>query len=547
MIVKMKQRSPLSLRRRITPMIMSSSSSSSPELLAAEAPVPAMRLLRKSHVNVLTSSKDPIFPKNETRVVICSYGLAPNLIASGVIQPGMFKCAIVDESHMLKNKNTKRTKAILPLLMATTRCILLSGTPALSRPMELWPQLSALSQKGWWDDEAEYVRKYVRSDGETADGGSLAELHTLLTSTVMIRRMKVDMLKNLPKKERHNAKIRIKDEELKREFAKSMQLLREGKGTLGELARQHKKEEDERKSAGGQNGEEEAGGHDNNMTNGNSAADRSNTLSESRTGEGTIDLETARAAANQQAQQEFEQVLHHCQQYITSNPGAIQGDVNQFFNGYLQSKRPEIEQRLRDRLSQLTVGGMYNGLRIIDQSEESTRKTILNHLYTLTGKAKVPIIVKMLNAWLDGPSSRGKLCIFAHHIDILDAISEGAGLSNASGSRRRFIRIDGSTNPKVRQEEMMKFQSDPTVRVAILGITAAGVAVTLTAASTVWFAELFWTPAIMIQAEDRCHRIGQQATVKCLYLIAKGTLDEGKRSSSYLLKMVFVILCVEFL
>ena len=36
----------------------------------------------------------------------------------------------------------------------------------------------------------------------------------------------------------------------------------------------------------------------------------------------------------------------------------------------------------------------------------------------------------------------------------------------------------------------------------------------------------FYSPAIMIQAEDRCHRIGQQARVRCLYLIAKGTLDE---------------------
>jgi hypothetical protein len=50
--------------------------------------------------------------------------------------------------------------------------------------------------------------------------------------------------------------------------------------------------------------------------------------------------------------------------------------------------------------------------------------------------------------------------------------------------------------------------------------------VTLTASSTVWFAELFWTPAIMIQAEDRCHRIGQKAKVRCLYFIARGTLDE---------------------
>ena len=101
-----------------------------------------------------------------------------------------------------------------------------------------------------------------------------------------------------------------------------------------------------------------------------------------------------------------------------------------------------------------------------------------------------------------------------------------AGLSNFIDGKEKFIRIDGSTSPKSRQEQILKFQTDPTVRIALLGITAAGVAVTLTASSTVWFAELFWTPAIMVQAEDRCHRIGQQATVRCLYFIAKGTLDE---------------------
>src|SRR5210317_1665715 len=101
-----------------------------------------------------------------------------------------------------------------------------------------------------------------------------------------------------------------------------------------------------------------------------------------------------------------------------------------------------------------------------------------------------------------------------------------AGLSNFIKGQCKFIRIDGSTSPKSRQEQILQFQTDPTVRIALLGITAAGVAVTLTASSTVWFAELFWTPAIMVQAEDRCHRIGQQSNVRCLYFIAKGTLDE---------------------
>eukprot|EP00560_Eucampia_antarctica_P003868 CAMPEP_0197837522 /NCGR_PEP_ID=MMETSP1437-20131217/32385_1 /TAXON_ID=49252 ORGANISM="Eucampia antarctica, Strain CCMP1452" /NCGR_SAMPLE_ID=MMETSP1437 /ASSEMBLY_ACC=CAM_ASM_001096 /LENGTH=519 /DNA_ID=CAMNT_0043444617 /DNA_START=83 /DNA_END=1642 /DNA_ORIENTATION=+ len=176
-------------------------------------------------------------------------------------------------------------------------------------------------------------------------------------------------------------------------------------------------------------------------------------------------------------------------------------------------KQYEKEKKLRD-------GAMNKS----DDNKKS-RKMILNRLYGLTGNSKIPTLVHMLIEWIQD-KTKGKLCIFAHHLYMLDEIVNRSGLSNRKGSLSKYIRIDGSTNPISRQEQILKFQTDPTVRIAVLGITAAGVAVTLTAASTVWFSELFWTPGVLIQAEDRCHRIGQQAVVNVLYFIANGTLDE---------------------
>ncbi|KAI4879172.1 hypothetical protein NFI96_025405, partial [Prochilodus magdalenae] len=93
------------------------------------------------------------------------------------------------------------------------------------------------------------------------------------------------------------------------------------------------------------------------------------------------------------------------------------------------------------------------------------------------------------------------------------------------GLEASYIRIDGSVPSAERIQLVHRFQNDPDTRVAILSIQAAGQGLTLTAASHVVFAELYWNPGHVKQAEDRAHRIGQTSSVHVHYLIAKGTFD----------------------
>jgi uncharacterized protein (DUF3820 family) len=48
----------------------------------------------------------------------------------------------------------------------------------------------------------------------------------------------------------------------------------------------------------------------------------------------------------------------------------------------------------------------------------------------------------------------------------------------------------------------------------------------LTASSRVVFLELDWSPAVMSQAEDRCHRIGAAESIQIEYFVFQNTIDE---------------------
>jgi SWI/SNF-related matrix-associated actin-dependent regulator 1 of chromatin subfamily A len=73
---------------------------------------------------------------------IISYELVSKL--QEILVNSDFKIVIADESHYMKNPQAKRTNACIPLFRKAQYRILLSGTPALSRPIEILKQLEAL-------------------------------------------------------------------------------------------------------------------------------------------------------------------------------------------------------------------------------------------------------------------------------------------------------------------------------------------------------------------------------------------------------------------
>ncbi len=112
-----------------------------------------------------------------------------------------------------------------------------------------------------------------------------------------------------------------------------------------------------------------------------------------------------------------------------------------------------------------------------------------------------------------------KVLIFAYHKDVI------AQLRTLLNGYNPMV-ITGDTPMKERQAGVDRFQNDPTARVFIGQIQAAGVGITLTAASTVIFVESSWVPGEIDQAVDRAHRIGQKDSVLVQFLVIEESLEE---------------------
>ena len=117
-----------------------------------------------------------------------------------------FQACIVDEAHYLKSRDAQRSKKLMPVLQRAKRLILLTGTPILSHPVELFNLIKVL-RPDVMTSFTQYTQRYCdpkpsRFAMDYTGSTCVDELNFWLNKVIMIRRLKKDVLTELPSKTR---------------------------------------------------------------------------------------------------------------------------------------------------------------------------------------------------------------------------------------------------------------------------------------------------------------------------------------------------------
>jgi SWI/SNF-related matrix-associated actin-dependent regulator of chromatin subfamily A-like protein 1 len=152
-------------------------------------------------------------PRQDNIVVITNYEKLIGVNPFTESLKRVWDVLVCDEAQALKTYNTKRSQAILGregLLQRAHRFLALTGTPIENYPKEIWPLAAAICPAKFGDRIA-FLKRYCALHDEKRGGRvvsvdtgatNLGELQQRLRASFMLRRLKNDVLKELPPKRR---------------------------------------------------------------------------------------------------------------------------------------------------------------------------------------------------------------------------------------------------------------------------------------------------------------------------------------------------------
>lgn len=149
--------------------------------------------------------------------------------------------------------------------------------------------------------------------------------------------------------------------------------------------------------------------------------------------------------------------------------------------------------------------------RAADRAAQAEELVRIEALKQISARGKLKAAEEWIGNFLAGGE---KLVVFGWHNEALAPLAEAFSAPL----------LDGATPTAARQAMVDLFQQGPAA-LQFLNLQAGGVGLTLTAASNVLVLEFPWTPALLDQAIDRCHRIGQLRSVNAWLMMGRQTID----------------------
>ncbi|XP_066558180.1 chromodomain-helicase-DNA-binding protein 6-like isoform X1 [Amia ocellicauda] len=136
---------------------------------------------------------------------------------------------------------------------------------------------------------------------------------------------------------------------------------------------------------------------------------------------------------------------------------------------------------------------------------------------------KLVLIDKLLPKLIAGGH---KVLVFSQMVRCLDILEDYLIQRRRSLSRYTYERIDGRVRGNLRQAAIDRFcKVDSDRFVFLLCTRAGGLGINLTAADTCIIFDSDWNPQNDLQAQARCHRIGQSKAVKVYRLITRNSYE----------------------
>ncbi|CAJ0943298.1 unnamed protein product, partial [Mesorhabditis belari] len=364
---------------------------------------------------------------------------------------------IYDEGHMLKNCSTERYKSLMKI--KSSRKILLTGTPLQNNLIELISLMYFVMRKIFdrYCDNITQLLSHFKQQGGSAIEGTQAlyqqdriEQAKAILEPYILRRLKCQVLNQLPKKTEEVATIKMEAEQADL-YDYQMELLR-------------------------------------------SVDDSSSTTSSS--------IMRLRQAANHP---------------LMTRRVFDDDTCTKVAKKLVRWEKEYGKKRAEDVAEDLLCLSDYQIHKICEKFSSTSEFCIDDSVAIESGKCK------FLDQRLPPIKTKGeKVLIFSQFTQMLDILEAYLRVRGHS-----FCRMDGSTPVMERQDMINSFNHDPSLFVFLLSTRAGGLGINLTSANHIFIHDIDFNPYNDKQAEDRCHRMGQEKPVHVVRMISKGTIEEG--------------------